>query len=114
MVSKIKKQSINLLILSLVVFATVISGCATTGYMSKTGPALVIVAKESEGATAVDKDTKVGESCSHNILGLVSAGDNSIDTAKRNGRITQVSSYDTDFLNVLGIYGRACTIVRGN
>ena len=37
---------------------------------------------------------KKGEACSRNILGLVAVGDNSINSAKKNGTITKIATVD--------------------
>jgi len=96
------------------VFLTlVLSGCASTGAYTKTGPALVSNFRESGMATAEVAATKTGQACSENILGVVGTGDSSIDAAKKAGGITRVSSIDYDFKNVLFLYGKVCTIVKG-
>ena len=87
-------------------------GCATTGMVTPIGFSVVNVT-QMPGGMGYDrgKDLKSGKSCSHNILGLVAFGDSSITAAKSNGGIDKVSYFDTDIINVLGYYGRVCTIV---
>lgn len=59
------------------------------------------------------KSDKRGEACMQNVLGLVAWGDASIDTAKKNGGITQVASVEQLPTRVLSYYARYCTVVRG-
>jgi hypothetical protein len=47
-------------------------------------------------------------------LGLWAEGDASIDTAKKNGGITTVSSVDAKVDSILGIVTTYTTTVRGN
>ena len=57
--------------------------------------------------------SKVGTSSSICILGLVGVGDASINAAAEEGSITQIKHMDYDYFNILGIYQRYTTIVRG-
>jgi hypothetical protein len=57
--------------------------------------------------------SKTGEACATNILGLVATGDSSVETAKMNGRINKVAYADTTYLNVLGLFQKGCTVVKG-
>jgi hypothetical protein len=87
-----------------------ISSCATPipmGFIYNGGTTLGAVANNNV------KPIKTGKSCVISVLQLVSAGDGGIDAAKRDGNITKVASVDYDFMNVLGVYGQYCTIVRG-
>jgi len=61
-----------------------------------------------------DVAIKVGEACGTNVLGIYASGDMSIDTAKKNGGITKVSSVDAKITTYFGIWGKKCTIVRGS
>lgn len=63
--------------------------------------------------TAVDA-SKRGESCAKAILTLFAFGDATVTTAKANGGITQVAAVEHSSFNVLGIYSKWCTIVKGN
>jgi len=56
--------------------------------------------------------TKVGRACGRNILGLVIDGDMSVETAKKNGRITQVTSVDKE-IKSYAVYAEVCTVVTG-
>ena len=67
----------------------------------------------SIAATSNQAGNRVGEACASQILGWIATGDASIEAARRNGGITMVSSVDESATNILGIYGKGCTIVRG-
>lgn len=54
-----------------------------------------------------------GEACASSILGIVANGDASIETAKKNGGIVQVTSVDYKTSNILLVYSKYCTIVYG-
>lgn len=65
-------------------------------------------------ATSNPAGTRVGEACLNTILGLVSFGDATIETARRNGGITTITSVDEHSTGILGfVYGKYCTVVRG-
>ncbi len=65
-------------------------------------------------AAADGAGDKEGRACMESILGLVATGDSSVDTAKKNGGITRVTSVDYEVENVLGVIGKYCTVVRGS
>ena len=56
--------------------------------------------------------TKTGKACAKNYFGIYLAGDMTIEAAKRNGRITQVATVDTQ-IKGYAIYAEVCTIVTG-
>jgi hypothetical protein len=58
--------------------------------------------------------TKTGKACATSILAMVATGDASLETAKANGGITQISHVDHSSKNILGIWGEYCTIVKGS
>lgn len=63
----------------------------------------------ADGATG----PKSGEACQTNILGLVGTGDASIAAAAQAGGVQQISTVDTNFMHVLGIFSKTCTTVTG-
>lgn len=65
------------------------------------------------GATGNQTGNRVGESCAQSILGLAAFGDASIETARRNGGITMISSVDGRAEGILGVWAKYCTVVRG-
>lgn len=64
-------------------------------------------------ATPNQAGSRMGDACSTSILGWVTTGDASIETARRNGEITLITSVDAHDSSVLGVYSRHCVIVRG-
>ena len=65
-------------------------------------------------ATQAANASKSGEACAKSILTLFAFGDATVTAAKTNGGITQVSAIEHSSFNVLGIYGKWCTIVKGS
>ena len=64
----------------------------------------------------LERGSKTGEACGWNLLALISVGDVRVETAMRNGGISQISSVDyRTFELVPGFYGysRYCTVVTG-
>jgi hypothetical protein len=57
---------------------------------------------------------KTGSATCTNILGLIATGDCSVETAKKNGGISRVSSAQWDVKNILGIYAEYHLKVLGN
>lgn len=99
-------------IAAIAVATTTLGGCAfvdspTTGliYTKVQGPVTT-----GHGTNT----TKTGQACATNILGLISTGDASIDAAKKAGGIKEVASVDHDSTMVMVVYGKYCTIVKGN
>jgi hypothetical protein len=98
-----------------------VASCATPGGLRYFGAVPVPIAGVYNGGTTLGavannddvKPIRTGKACVHSVLQLVSAGDGGIDAAKREGNITKVASVDYDFMNILGIYGEYCTVVKG-
>ncbi|HBR99076.1 MAG TPA: TRL-like protein family [Gammaproteobacteria bacterium] len=89
----------------------VLAGCATpfpAGGLF-TGTMLPVGATANPGNGA-----KSGVASCQSFLAMVSIGDCSIETAKRNGGITQVTHMDWKANNILGIIGNYELIVYGN
>ena len=66
------------------------------------------VQSESTATRSVGKATCVS------ILGLIATGDCTVETAKKDGNITKVSSVQFDYKNILGVYAETTTKVYGN
>ena len=64
-------------------------------------------------ATSNQAGNRVGESCATSIVGAIASGDASIESARRNGGITMISSVDEHSTSILGFYAKYCIIVRG-
>ncbi len=88
----------------------ILSGCAmvfspTLGlYTNVKGPVA------TGTTTRVDS---VGKACAYNVLGFIAVGDASIHAAKKDGDIQHIASVNFSSLNILYLYGRYCTLVRG-
>ncbi len=65
-------------------------------------------------ATSAQGGTKVGTSQCTSILAMLATGDCSIEAAKANGGITEVTHVDWKANNILGIIGNYTTTVHGN
>ena len=98
-----------------VVAGAVLSGCAGLAFAGRAnGP--VGIYSETKANDQVTDETltaKTGEACSTSILGLVTTGDSSVPTAAKNGGIKKVVSVDNNFMQVLGVYAKFCTVVTG-
>ena len=102
------------ILLLFIILISFTCGCATTGIYSDTGYGFLFNSQTEPGALGVDRGSlKTGESCCHNILGIVVSGDCSVKASKRNGNLNSVSFYDKNFFSVLSIYGKVCTITHG-
>ena len=65
-------------------------------------------------STSAQGGTKVGTSQCTSILSVLATGDCSIEAAKANGGITQVTHVDWKANNILGLIGNYTTTVYGN
>lgn len=101
------KKSIFILLL-VVGFAITMSSCSVgmvgAIYTDYTAPTI---------ATANTVGTKVGESSSFDVLGLVSIGDGGIAEAAKNGGITKISHVDTKTTSILHLFTSVKTYVYG-
>ncbi len=76
--------------------------------------------KDRDPMTRVDNSvnpTKKGKACMTNILGLISQGDSSVESAKKDGQITKVAFVDTTykaFQIYVPFFQEGCTVVHGN
>ena len=91
--------------------ASVLAGCAMAR-TPVTGFGYSDV-QSSVAATSNQAGNRVGEACSSSILGIVATGDSTIEAARRNGGITQITSVDDSATSYVGVYAKYCTIVRG-
>lgn len=88
--------------------ALFLSGCA----MSMNG-VLYTGVTEPVNATGNEKGTKTGEASCINVLGIVAAGDCSIDAAARKAGIKAIKAVDKKRTSVLGLFLKETTIVTG-
>ena len=90
-------------------------GCDVTG--SHAHGCLVTSMKGPGVPGELARGSKTGEACGWNLLALISVGDVRIETAMKNGGISQVSSVDYEAFQLVPFfygYGRFCTVVHGN
>ena len=88
------------------------TGCGAIG--GAYSGALYTDVKAPGTATSSTGASKEGSATCHNVLGLVAIGDCSVDTAAKEGNISQIKSVDNKVWSILGIYSTATTIVKGN
>ena len=95
---------------ALLVCAMLVSGCATSL------PIGILYTQLRLPVVATDlgnKTPRVGTAECISYLGLITTGDASIQTAKRNGGLTKVHHVDWEVENILGIIGKYKVIVYG-
>lgn len=86
------------------------SGCV----QSPTGPGILYMNVKGPLGPAAGMDTpRRGKSCARVALALFAWGDASIEAAKRDGGITQVTTVDHHSKNLIG-FGSFCTVVYGS
>ncbi len=90
-----------------------LGACAYTSQPAGMG-GLVTQTKAPVMATSNSGASKTGTACAENFLGLVVMGDASVEAAKKDAKITNVSSVSLDNFGVLGLYAKSCTVVTGN
>ncbi len=90
--------------------ALLLGACATPS--TEVGIALFSDTVQPLMVTNNSGATKVGRACGKNYLGLFITGDMSVDAAKKDGKITQVTSIDKE-IKSYAIYAEVCTVVRG-
>jgi hypothetical protein len=97
--------------------ATGLSGCAAGAAYAGRGVSNGFFYAETKAGEAVNPGSigsKTGEACTTSILGLVTTGDNSYQTAAKNGHITKIATVDNRYKNVLGIFAEYCVVVTGD
>ena len=101
-------------IITLSLLAALLSSCGGT---TRSGVTVGIVSSWQDTISGVVDNSievkKRGEACATNILGLIASGDSSIEAAKRNGGVRKVAYADTNYTNVLFLYQKGCTVVKG-
>lgn len=97
------------LLVTLSSIAILVNGCAS--YL----PSAKGFVNTTTGLSANNgvKNTRTGKACLKSFIGLIAYGDASIDAAKTSGGITKIATVDYDVFDILGIYGKYCTIVKG-
>jgi hypothetical protein len=93
-----------------------LSGCAGFAFFPKpTGVGSLYSATQLGEQVRDNKvGSKTGESCAMSILGLVTMGDASVNTAAKAAGITTIGAVDNDFTNIIGVYSKYCVRVNGD
>ena len=95
--------------------AVVLPACAWNASGSRVGVLYQSTAENiSVTSKPVNSSSGTGVACSVSYLGLIHVGDASVTTAMKSAGIREVSVVDITSENILGIWGRSCTVVRGN
>ena len=90
-----------------------LSGCAAP--LASSGPGFIFTeVKEAVQANNGVSSAKRGEACAQNILGIVSTGDTTVETAKRMSGINSIATIDRSYWSILSVYAKACTVITGN
>lgn len=101
-----KKQ---IVLLGAIAGSVLLSGCASTIPQGSFFTDVKVPVSAAEGVASV----KTGKSQCKSFFGVVTIGDASIETAKKNGGITKVSTVDWKAKSILGIVGEYECIVKG-
>ena len=105
------QEDFHMKILNLLVISLMMTSCASSHLMG----GIYSSTKANVTTTlARGKVTKTGEACTTSYLSAVALGDASIETARKNGGINKIAYIDSSFTNILGVYQKYCTLVRGN
>jgi hypothetical protein len=98
-------------VVATILVAGLATGCATAGF-PLSGSTYAGV-KGSLYARTLGESKKEGKACAHSVLGIAAFGDATIKEAAKKANISEVDSVDFEEFNILGVYGRYCTIVNG-
>lgn len=95
--------------------AVMLSSCAWNANGSRVGLLYQSTAENiSVTSKPVNSSSGTGVACSVSYFGLVHVGDASVTTAMKSAGIREVSVVDKTSENILGVWGRSCTVVRGD
>ncbi len=104
-------DSIKKLIISIII-AFFLGGCAVVSSPVGDG-AIITNVKGPIAVTSATGTDKVGNATCINVLGIVAAGDCSIEAAMKKGGITKVQHVDHKSNSILGVVSWFTTIVYG-
>lgn len=89
--------------------STLLTGCATSVPVGALYTDVTLPAEATSNASA----NKVGKASCQSILVLVATGDCSIEAAKKNAGISEVTHVDWKAHNILGVIGTYTVTVHG-
>ncbi len=90
-----------------------LSACVQAPFVPPLGAISSVQAPLDLDADNTNISDKKGSASAVTILGLISVGDVSYETAARNGRISVIKYSDYDYLNVLGLFQKTTVNVYG-
>ena len=99
----------KILKISLLAGVALLQGCAMSVPMGNLMTEIQLPVAVTSNSTAM----KVGVAECKSYLGMVATGDCSLETAKKQGGITEVSHVDWKAKNILGIIGEYELVVHG-
>jgi hypothetical protein len=102
-------KQIKIVLLS--IYAISLTACAMAS--SPVNGFLYTDVKSGGDATEAYGGSARGEACASSILGIYASGDATVDAAKKNGGIAQVTAVDHSANSILGFYAKYCTVVYG-
>ena len=100
--------------------SAVFTQCMFMGHPAGQGPVGALYQQTTTPGSGNDlsiPQTRTGEACTNRILLWIIGwtwGEGTISDAANDGGITRISTVDTEQLNVLSIYSRQCTVVKGD
>ena len=94
-------------------FLFISTGCASISTPAGIG-AIYTDVKSGEAVTSNSLGKKVGTAKATNILGLVTMGDASIQTAAKSAGIKKISHVDSKKTSIIGIFGTYTVYVYGD
>ncbi len=99
-------------IVTVLLCAAWLTGCATAA--APTAGALFTDVQGPVNSNSGTATSKQGTACAKNFLGLLAQGDASIEAAKEDGGISEVTTVDHKTKSILGLYAQFCTVVYGD
>lgn len=99
--------------LLLLVSALALNGCASAT-MPVTGFLYGNVSAPLTATVSSEKPTRVGRASARSLFGVIASGDASIQTAARNGGITEIHHVDYESQNFFGVLAEFTVVVYGN
>lgn len=97
-----------------VLFLAVLLGGCASATMPVTGTMYANIKAPLTATASTDEPQRVGRASVRSILGIVASGDASIQTAARNGGITEIHHVDYESQNFFGVLAEYTVVVYGN
>lgn len=95
-----------------------LTGCAGAAFIGRPVIGAASLYSSTNASEWVNEQTKLGnkagEGCVTSILGIVTTGDASVNSAAHQANINRVTHVDHKFENILGLYAKYCVTVYGD